>query len=195
MNRKLSFQDFAGLGLLLAVCALVLFCFSCSKLLPTAPEDGLIHGYSAEELWPAPSANLVSLQKDCSARGSEKVGPSGGALSLQADCLELDFIVPSGALSEEVRISVAAAVFEYWQDGKVAKGMGFVFKPDGLVFSEPAQIELQASVLGAEKGEVLRLFWYNPATGLWELEQEVKVEDAQVELEFEVDHFSRYAIS
>jgi hypothetical protein len=179
----------------LTLAALVLFHSGCSKLLPTAPGDEEVQGYAAEELWPAPPAGLAPATKEAAVRSSGYIGPDGGELNFETDNLNLDFIVRDGALSEKVRISVVATMFAYYQGGEVRTGIGFVFKPDGLVFLKPAEIRLKATLLHAEEGDVLKLFWHNPETNRWEVQQKVKVDDSEVDLEFDIYHFSRYAIS
>ncbi len=195
MKNKRFLQAFIGAVAVLALGVMMLFPLGCSKLLPTAPGEDLVQGYTAEQLWPKPPASLVGWPEPCSAESSGWFGPNGGVLNLQAKCFDLDFDVEPGALTEEVFISVTATLFNYCQNEEVQKGLHFDFGPDGLVFYKPAEIELEASVLEAENGEVLKLYLLNPETGLWYIEQEVVMEDATLKLEFEVSHFSRYAIS
>ena len=190
-------RAYIGVATALALFALIFFSSGCSKLFPTAPDIGenQVQGYRAEDLWPSPPANLVGWPEPCSAERSRKVGPKGGVLHVHAKCFDLDFKVPSGALSENVFISVKTNLFNYWRNEELQKGLHFDFGPDGLVFSKPAVIRLEAQVLEAENGEVLKFYSLNSETGLWYAEQEVVMNDATLELEFEVSHFSRYAIS
>jgi hypothetical protein len=44
------------------------------------------------------------------------------------------------------------------------------------------------------EGAVLNLFWFNPDTGAWEVEQRSEADKNGV-VEFEINHFSKYAIS
>jgi hypothetical protein len=46
--------------------------------------------------------------------------------------------------------------------------------------------------LHASKGETLTLYWYNPESGLWEVEQEVNI--CNLHAEFSIYHFWRCAI-
>jgi hypothetical protein len=194
MKRKQS-QGFAVVAGIVVLTAMMLFPFGCSKLLPTAPNQDAVQGFPAEELWPAPPADLVAWPLPCSAEDSKMFGRKGGELDVAAACFDLQFRVPPEALSEKALISVRATLFNYWKDGQLEKGLCFKFGPDGLVFAKPAYIEFEASALGARNGELLRLYYFNPQTGLWQVEQVAVVKDASVEIQFEVGHFSRYAIS
>jgi hypothetical protein len=107
--------------------------------------------------------------------------------------MDVSFYVPKRALSERVRISMTATLFYYYSERSVLNGVLLDFRPDGLVFSKPSILQLEADLLEAADGDVLILYWYNPDKDLWEVEQKVKVDDGEVE--FKIYHFSRYAIS
>jgi hypothetical protein len=158
----------------------------------TAPEDPL-EGYRAEDLWPAPPANLSPSLQTCSQTVYGWFSPRGSELDIDGNCMDVSFYVPKGALSERVRISMTATLFYYYSERNVLNGVLLNFRPDGLIFSKPAVLQLEANLLEAADGDVLTLYWYNPDTGLWEVEQKVKVDDEEVE--FRIYHFSRYAIS
>lgn len=182
-------------ALVLALGTIMLFPTACNRMLPTAPEDA-VQGYSAEDLWPGPPADLVPWPRLCSGETFGLCTSLGGAeYQVNTECFSLVFEVPSHAVYSNVLISMEVMQFNYMSEGELEKGLFFNFGPDGLVFSKDARVEFKAEVVGAEDGEVVRLFWLNPETGLWEVEQEVMVEDEMVELEFYVSHFSRYAIS
>jgi hypothetical protein len=196
VKGKRFLKTLLGVVLVLALGTIMLFPTGCSRMLPTAPEDA-VQGYSAEDLWPGPPANLVPWPRTCSGEASGLCRPDKEVkLKVKNDCFEVSFDVASGGVQEEVLISMEVMQFNYMSDeGELEKGLFFNFGPDGLVFSKDARVEFRAEVIGAEDGEVVRLFWLNPKTGLWEVEQEVMVENEMVELEFYVSHFSRYAIS
>jgi hypothetical protein len=65
------------------------------------------------------------------------------------------------------------------------------FGPDGLTFAKPCELEVNA---GFPPGKIVSLFWLNPATHAWELQQQVKVLN-HGEVKFTVTHFSKYGIS
>ncbi len=195
MKDKRLLKALLGAVFVLALGTMTFFPLGCNRMLPTAPEDS-VNEYSAEELWPSPPANLAPWPRTCSGETSGLCTPSGGAeFEVNTECFSLVFDVPSNAVLGSVLISVKVIQFNYMSDGEFEKGLFFNFGPDGLVFSEDARVEFEAEVVGAEDGDLVRLFWLNPETGLWAVEQEVMVEDEMVELEFYVSHFSRYAIS
>jgi hypothetical protein len=199
MKQKRFPQALIGIAVLLVLAAMLLFGMSCSKLLPTAPQEDQVQGYRAEDLWPAPPANLVSAyrDRDGSAKSAEFIGPAGGVVHFGNDFLELDLVVPPGALIERTLILGKAFLFAFRDRGdrSIKQGLRLDFKPDGLVFLVPARLQLKAKLLHAEEGDILILYWQNPNTHLWEVQQEVEVEDVNMEIEFDIYHFSRYAIS
>lgn len=193
MRNKRFLQTLAGVAFVAAMAAIMLFPVGCSKMLPTAPADDGTQGLQPEELWPAPPANPAPRPQSCTETASGWFGLSGGELTVEAECLNLSLYVPKQALSNKIYISMNASLFYYCGDKVVLKGLFLGFRPDGVVFSRPAIIKLEASVLEAAAGDVLTLYWFNPETLLWEVQQEVKVNGEEVE--FKIYHFSRYAIS
>jgi hypothetical protein len=192
VKEKRLLKAFWRAALVLVLEAVMLFPMGCSKMLPTAPEEP-VEGYRGEDLWPAPPANLGPLLQTCSQSVAGWFSSAGGELDIEGRCMNVSFYVPRRALSERVRISMTATLFYYYTDRTVLNGLLLDFRPDGLVFSRPAILQLEANVLEAADGDVLTLYWYNPDTGLWEVEQRVKVDGEEVE--FKIYHFSRYAIS
>lgn len=176
--------------------AIMLFPMGCSRMLPTAPVEDLVQAFRAEELWPTSPASLAGWLQTCSAEGSQEFGRKGGKLKLEAECFKkLEFKVPKDALSGRVVISVSARLFNYFRDGELQKGFFFDFGPDALVFAKPAKLKMEIRELEANDGEMLRLYWHNPGTGLWEVQQEVEVTGKKKKATFNIHHFSRYAIS
>lgn len=176
--------------------AVLLFPLGCSRILPTAPIDDPVQAFRAEELWPAPPANLAGWLQTCSAEGSRQFERKGGKLTLKADCFKkLEFKVPKDALSDTALISVRVSLFNYYRDGEMEKGYFVEFGPDGLVFAKPAELKMEIRELEAGDGEVLRLYWQNPSSGLWEVEQAVEITGNKKKVKFDIYHFSRYAIS
>ena len=192
MKEKRLLKALLGTALMLVLGAVMLFPMGCSKMLPTAPEDP-VEGYRGEDLWPAPPANLAPSLQTCSQTVFGWFGPSGGELDIEGRCMNVSFYVPKRALSERVKISMTATLFYYLSDRSVLNGLLLDFRPDGLVFSKPAILQLEAAVLEAADRDELTLYWYNPDTGLWEVEQKVRLDGEEVE--FKIYHFSRYAIS
>jgi hypothetical protein len=196
MRPKRLTQTLVGAVFVIFLAAMMLFPMGCSKMLPTAPSQEPVQGFTAEELWPKPPADLVGWPQTCSAQASGWVSPADGCnFELQADCFQLEFKVSSDAVNQYVFITAYVQLFNYWWNGEFEKGLRFEFSPDGLLFHKEAKVELEVEVLGAEDGEIVRLYWYNPDTGLWEIEQEEQVKSEKVKLKFNISHFSRYAIS
>jgi len=70
--------------------------------------------------------------------------------------------------------------------------------PDDLVFDPPAKIVINAGSLNSLRspkhgGGVVKLFYYDPDTDEWLLQQETKIEKGKVT--FSIDHFSKFGIS
>lgn len=96
-------------------------------------------------------------------------------------------VVPPRALKEPVTIEAKTAQFATpW--GPV---WFYDFSPDGLQFLRPARLYLNTEM---PRGEPLKLFWFNPETGKWQLEQ-VATTDNSGKVVFLINHFSKYAIS
>ncbi len=187
-----------GLATVLALIGILFFPSGCSKLLPTAPVTGedQVQGYRAEDLWPKPPAQLAGWQEPCSALDSMWFDKKGGKLKLEADCFKkLEFKVKKDAVSQGVLITVGVNLFNYYRDGEMQKGFMLEFAPDGLVFGKPAELKVEVRDLDKEDSGVLRLYWNNPSTGLWEVEEEVVITGNKKKAEFDIYHFSRYAIS
>jgi hypothetical protein len=189
---------YMGLATALVLLAILLFPSGCSKLLPTVPVNGedQVQGYPAEELWPKPPAKLAGWLEPCSALDAMWFDEKGGKLKLEANCFKkLEFKVKKNALSDSVLITVGVNLFNYCRDEEMQKGFMLEFAPDGVVFNKPAELKVEVRDVDKEDSGVLRLYWYNPGTGLWEVEQEVVITGNKKKAKFDIYHFSRYAIS
>jgi len=119
---------------------------------------------------------------------------AGGTVVADDPRFKLD--VPAEAVSEPVMISVKVDAIQYGRQGTI-----FLLEcgPDGLVFNTPATLEFDASVFGsASPKEDVSLYWYNPFTGFWELQEKVTVlesDDGTLPVELKIYHFSRYGVS
>jgi hypothetical protein len=195
VKEKRFLKALVGAGVALALVAMMLFPMGCSKLLPTVPHGAEETVLVAEGPGSVPQIKTSDENQLCSAKKSERIEPSGGLLHLQAKCFDVFFEVPSGALSQEARITAKATLTEYRDKNRFYKRLDLDFQPDGLVFSVPAKVKFKAQVLDAKGGQQLNLYWYNPSSRSWELEQEVTLKDGELEVEFKIYHFSRYAIS
>ncbi|MEW6411323.1 MAG: hypothetical protein AB1483_02490 [Candidatus Zixiibacteriota bacterium] len=66
------------------------------------------------------------------------------------------------------------------------------FGPDGLVFSRPAVLRINAFENFGKNTLSVCLYWLNEASNAWELEEEVPVDPNTGLAYFEIDHFSKY---
>ncbi|MEW5995588.1 MAG: hypothetical protein AB1744_14490 [Candidatus Zixiibacteriota bacterium] len=200
-----AFLKWSFLGILIASLvglplALFLGC-SNNPLNPTTPEYDIDHGLAAVEFadsllsaassGPQLSSSLDYLKDDpyfcCDAAVSEEVDDGGGSLKIQLDNEEIFFIVPEGALDQNVEISIHGYKFST-PDGNV-----FLYEclPSGLVFQEPMWIEHPVSNLA--DGEYAGLFYSGDDGTLWSFEQVSPATNGWAL--FEIHHFSMYGIS
>ena len=112
----------------------------------------------------------------------------GGKLSLSRS-VKLDF--PKNALEEDTRISA-----DVW----FKKGRGrpkwiiFDFSPSPMQFMKPVKLELNKSLADALFADGAYYLWYrNPETHAWELVDCGEIHGDKVT--FEIDHFSKFALS
>lgn len=195
MIRKRFLQAFILGAVVASLGGIMLFPMGCSKMLPTAPVEDPIQAFRAEELWPTSRASLAGWLQTCSAEGSQEFGRRGGKLKLEAECFKkLEFKVPKDALSGSVVISVSVRLFNYFRDGELEKGFFVDFGPDALVFAKAAKLKMEIREFEANDGEILRLYWHDPSTGLWGVQQELEVTGKKKKATFNIRHFSRYAI-
>jgi len=121
------------------------------------------------------------------------VGKDGGTISLELGGASSTLEIPKDAVCKDedkdclVRITARALLFKTPYGPVVL----YDFGPDDLVFAKACKLKL---ITRFAKNTVLRLYWFNPETGRWEVEQRGEVDKKGV-VEFEVHHFSKYAIS
>ncbi|HWO56116.1 MAG TPA: hypothetical protein VNN55_00965 [bacterium] len=114
------------------------------------------------------------------------VGAEGGMLSVDLGGLTASLDVPAAALTGDALIVMNVAQLQTpWGEATIID-----FAPDGLVFGTPARLSLETS---RPDGDQLRLFWWNPSTERWELQETCTVSGGQVS--FSIHHFSKYGIS
>jgi hypothetical protein len=188
MKNQRTYKALMGTALVLALGALLLFPTGCSRLLPTQPDAVVEDNVGVLPPFFKPGATDLL----CEVEASKYFGVDGGVMEVKNKCMAFEFIVPAGALESKVKITVQANFYESIQAGDAVNGLVTDFGPNGLVFLKPASLILDGDLLKAAEGETLTLYWYNPESGLWEVEQEVKISNSKAE--FSVYHFSRYAI-
>jgi hypothetical protein len=188
MKNQRTFKALMGTALVLALGLVLLFPTGCSRLLPTQP-NALVED-NVGDLPPFFKPDATDLL--CEVSASKMIDSEGGVVLVKNRCMAFEFVVPADALKSKTKITVQANFFESIQDGDLVNGLVTDFGPDGLVFLKPASLILHGDLLQASEGEVLTLYWYNPDSGLWDVEQEVSISNSHAE--FSVYHFSRYAI-
>jgi hypothetical protein len=118
---------------------------------------------------------------------SAEIGDDGGEINLCLDEETSKLVIPKDALEQEVYIKAKAAVF--------GTPFGLVrmydFQPEGLQFQVPATLYLSTTL---PLNAVIRLLYFNPLTGQWEIEQAASVDSNGVAV-FQLNHFSKYAIT
>ncbi len=185
-SRK-SKQLISLVGLLLTLSLSLAFLAGCSSN-ATGPEEQVPddpkaswfeESAKADDVYSGP---IIDLGLDVDFLS---VGVSGGLLEITVDGLAVSIDVPKGAVSEDVDITV---------DAKVVKTLLgpiylFDFGPDGLIFNTP--ITLRQPMPASQRYAFL--YYFNPDTKLWELQQAVKVVNGYAS--FSIYHFSKYGIS
>ncbi|MCD6161375.1 MAG: hypothetical protein J7K40_03055 [candidate division Zixibacteria bacterium] len=121
-----------------------------------------------------------------SAAVSHEFDDDGFEMTLSLDRKTIKFIVPEDAIDDDDKDIIILG--EKWQtpDGIVYY---YTCSPSGLVFEKP--ITLKQTLENTNYNE--DMYWYNPASLSWEVEDSDKVVNGIVT--FDIDHFSRYAIS
>lgn len=186
LSRK-SKQLISLVGLLLALSLSLAFLAGCSSN-ATAPEEQIPDdpnaswfeaSAKADDLYSGP---IIDLGLDAK---SLSVGISGGLLELTVDGLAVSINVPKGAVDGNVDITVDAKVVRTLL-GSIYL---FDFGPNGLIFNAPITVRQPMP-----SGQLYAfLYYFNPDTKLWELQQAVKVINGYAS--FNIFHFSKYGIS
>ena len=187
MNRK--FKVFASIGMITAVFSLMLVA-GCSDNIPVNA-NSLELNQSPEALG---GARLHLFQDPCSEGTittitSELISKDdGGEIVIDREEYEHIFSVEPKAVDENVEISVKSYQDYVWGD----KVIVFEFGPDGLVFDIPAKLTFEMREL-SYRANYGKLLYYNPNQKSWVLVSVKQVVDGEVV--FNIDHFSKYAIS
>lgn len=162
----------------------------CSRMAPTAPaaaaaaatEAGLIKDLSLIKI--INDLDIV-ITEETSPLVSKTIGFLGGTLSIPLGDDTSSFNVSPGALGLNVLIQ-ALAVQGKASDGRTVTTYDFL--PDGLRFLKPAKLVHYAENPDAK----LLLYWFNPLTLNWEIQQTVQTQGRKAE--FAIRHFSKYAV-
>lgn len=114
---------------------------------------------------------------------------SGGVVEFEANGYDASFSVPPDAIVYDTTITVEAKV-ENHRSGTM---LILDFGPDGLQFKESATLEVDARSFDWDGSSKVAMYWLNPLTGRWVLQEVVDVDSAG-NVRFGIDHFSMYGI-
>jgi len=154
---------------------------------PTAPEDPPVTPFDIRQGYVA--SDLVSVDSSVVWTQGWVTVARGGVVPLGMPGKYHDLIVAPGSVTQDVLIQVKTTTY-YYPGQKVVT---FDFGPDGLVFSSPAKMKVDASIFGPGKVSSVTLFYFDPLRSEWVIQQVAKVVKSSVT--FDIRHFSKYAIS
>lgn len=183
-------------GLIVLVIALFLSgCSLKSPLMSNIENNDLEAILSVDQAKEAITNGLAKPDDDvymiCYAEARAEFDRGGGELRIQLDNQDIFFIVPAGAFRDDNDGN--GYEIHVWGE-KWNTGSGLVFSydcsPEGMVFAEP--IILRQPLGNVEEGNE-NLFWKDTATGEWIVEDHSRIVSGVIE--FEINHFSNYAIS
>jgi len=188
-ERKMS-KNSKGLfliGLALAILSLLVLSVSCIES-PFATDE--------EEDTPPTTEFLEGLDEDGPNAPSSLISQSasttitaeyGGELLLTEFGSNTGLFVPANSLTSDCRISVLAKL--WYNQGKYIITLDF--SPDSLVFEAAAALRVDGKHFSSA-GE-LNFFWYDQQLEKWAFQATGEIREGLAE--FELDHFSKYAIS
>jgi len=193
MNKKLR------AAMLVSFIIMIAGIIGCSSTPPIGPQDDSLlilnslgldpNADGWDELTNPDSEGLarVYFQVSDVALNVVPVGVFGGTIEMSLGSESSTLYVPSGALKEPVEIGAEAVLLVSGRDVLRL----FDFSPDGLIFLRPAVLTLDTDL---PPNTVLKLYYLNPNTGRWQLEQAAVTNGDGVVI-FNIKHFSKYAIS
>ncbi len=112
----------------------------------------------------------------------------GGTVEIKRDAYLHEFVVEPDAIEESTLITVRSV-----DEVILGKTMIlFEFGPDGLEFIKSAILRFDTGEL-REEAFIAKLYYLDPEEEKWVYQYSVEVQDGIAE--FEIDHFSKYAIS
>lgn len=171
-----------GLWIVLALAA-VLTIAGCSDITPLSPDtDG-------NASLGKPSLTIGKGDVETAVEVSQVISASdGGVIVIETGLYSHSFEVEEGAISSDIVIS--AAVSEGYVNRR--KAVIFEFGPDGLVFSKAATLVFDTDELSSTDN-IYNFYYYDTRAGEWVLQ--ASKFGRRGEVEFDVNHFSKYAIS
>jgi len=180
--------------ILLAVLMGVILINGCGKISPVAPEQNdatLKQPFGAQQIedkW----GKVFSFSSYNAVVGW--VDSGGGTMSFDGTGYEAEFDIPDGAVESWVKLYCQGSAY-FTESGMIYV---FEFKPDGLVFEKPATLRLEIEALqDFKEGDPYigaELLYWNDSTGNWDYQKADGDTDGDGIVEFQIEHFSRYAV-
>jgi len=184
MNRSL--RGFSLVGVFVVLMAALVF-NGCSNNSPLAPDPENLLSTSklvSKDLTSSASSGPESLCE------TQKVidADDGGQIDIVHGDYSHEFIVAPASIDDDTQITVKTS--REVINGKDA--IVFEFGPDGLVFSEAAKLNFEMGDLDSA-ATTAALLYFDPRTNDWIIQDSEDV--SRGEVEFDIYHFSKYAIS
>jgi hypothetical protein len=190
-NRKALFIK---LAIVLAVAVGISIINGCEGQLPVSPADNqnnetIFYGYQdLEQQW----GKIVLI--DGGTEYETVIDATGGSVDLGDYDSIASFTVPANALDSQVTITSTPSTYL----ASIGAVYVFEFGPDGLQFNTSAELEFEMSALelyNPNEADFIGadLYLYDVAAESWEI-IDTDTDIADGEVDFDIDHFSRYAI-
>ncbi len=184
MSRGL--KGFTLVGVFVVLMAALVF-NGCSNNSPLAPDPE--YSISTAKLVPMRSMNPATSGAE-SLCETEKVisADDGGQIDITHEEYCHEFVIAPASIDDDTEISVKTT--KEIINGRDA--IVFEFGPDGLVFSEAAKLDFEMGDLDSA-ARTATLLYFDPKANDWVVQATKDVSLGEVE--FDIYHFSKYAIS
>lgn len=174
---------FGGLAVVLTL-FLVVGCSNKSPVQPVNP-DPLDLGMMSFGASASSSSEMSTLEVYDSSLIDKS---AGGVIEIERGDYTHEFEVQAGAINENTLITVRSV-----NETVLGKDMiVFEFGPDGLEFSKSSKLRFQMAELSGISSTAY-LYYYDPVKKKWGMQSSASVVGGVAE--FDIDHFSKYAIS
>ncbi len=122
------------------------------------------------------------------------VNDGGGSMEFDGSGYEAELIIPEGAVEDWTELTCQGSSY-YTENGMVYT---FDFGPNGLVFDVPVILRIEADAIEDydenDQFDGAELVYWNPTTQQWEPQEFEDDSDGDGYYDFQINHFSRYAI-
>lgn len=193
MHPHSSFRQLLhGVGLVVVAALLVLTGCSApqSPLAPPA-SPGIGHRISAQQFIPLTFTRPLHtgrLTKPV-ATTSPVLAETGGTVLLAGEFYQYRLMVPAGAVAQDTELSITLP-----DDANILADLG----PEGTQFATPVTFEITIDTANTNYAlleQSLDVFWYNPATGVWEGQGATFAkQESTIIVTASLSHFSQYAL-